>query len=83
MPGDPMIAIKIEAKNVLMVLGNGEITPSPCISVCRMNEVSGLCEGCFRTLEEIACWSTLGEAGKREIWSSIGRRIANQEGSQP
>jgi uncharacterized protein len=78
-----MIATKIEAEKVLTVLGMGENMPSPCISVCRMNEASGLCEGCFRTLEEIACWSTLGEAGKREIWSSIGRRIASQEGSQP
>jgi len=78
-----MNAIKLEAENVLMVLGMAENMPSPCISVCRMDEASGLCEGCLRTLAEIACWSTLGEAGKREVWSSIGRRIASQEGSQP
>ena len=28
--------------------------PSPCINVCKMNERSGLCEGCLRTLDEIA-----------------------------
>jgi predicted Fe-S protein YdhL (DUF1289 family) len=22
-----------------------------------MNDATGLCEGCFRTLDEIACWS--------------------------
>lgn len=83
MPDDTMNATKIEAEKVLMVLGTSELMPSPCISVCRMNEASGLCEGCLRTLEEIASWSTLGEAGKRKVWSSIGWRIASQEGSQP
>ena len=57
--------------------------PSPCINVCRMNDATGLCEGCLRTLDEIARWSTLGEAGKRAVWASIGERVARQEGSQP
>jgi predicted Fe-S protein YdhL (DUF1289 family) len=78
-----MNATKLEAEKVLMVLGMGGDMPSPCISVCHMDEASGLCEGCLRTLEEIACWSTLGETDKREVWSSIGRRIASQEGSEP
>jgi uncharacterized protein len=29
--------------------------PSPCRQVCRMG-VDGLCDGCGRTLEEIASW---------------------------
>ena len=28
--------------------------PSPCINVCRMDERTGWCEGCQRTLTEIA-----------------------------
>ncbi|MGA1318970.1 MAG: DUF1289 domain-containing protein, partial [Rubrivivax sp.] len=28
--------------------------PSPCINVCRIEPASGWCEGCARTLEEIA-----------------------------
>ena len=78
-----MNAIKMEADKVLMVLGMAGDMPSPCISVCRMNEADGLCEGCLRTLGEIACWSTLGEASKREVWGLIGQRVASQEGSQP
>jgi prolyl-tRNA editing enzyme YbaK/EbsC (Cys-tRNA(Pro) deacylase)/predicted Fe-S protein YdhL (DUF1289 family) len=50
--------------------------PSPCISVCRMNAASGLCEGCFRTRDEIAQWSGADDAGKRRIWTSIGQRMA-------
>lgn len=48
--------------------------PSPCISVCRMQEASGLCEGCHRTLDEIAAWSRLDDEGKRQVWRAIGER---------
>ena len=29
---------------------------SPCINVCRMDARSGLCDGCYRTIDEIAAW---------------------------
>ncbi|MBU6261279.1 MAG: DUF1289 domain-containing protein [Burkholderiales bacterium] len=48
--------------------------PSPCIGVCRMDEARGLCAGCLRTLDEIAQWSVLDDAGKREVWRELGRR---------
>ena len=56
-------------------LGDAEPVPSPCISVCRMNAVSGLCEGCFRTLTEIAAWSRMDDPGKRDVWACIAQRI--------
>ena len=48
--------------------------PSPCISVCRMDPVTQYCEGCFRTLDEIAAWGRMEDAGKREVWRLIGQR---------
>jgi len=48
--------------------------PSPCINVCRMDEASGLCEGCLRTLDEIALWSVLDEEDKRAVWASLAQR---------
>ncbi len=30
--------------------------PSPCVGVCRLEEESGLCQGCLRTVAEIARW---------------------------
>ncbi|WP_354004901.1 DUF1289 domain-containing protein [Ramlibacter albus] len=54
----------------------GEPVPSPCMSVCRMDAVSGFCEGCFRTLDEIAAWSRLDDADKRATWQLIAQRIA-------
>lgn len=48
--------------------------PSPCINVCRMNDRTGLCEGCLRTLDEITLWSALDDAGKRIVWAQIEQR---------
>jgi uncharacterized protein len=53
---------------------DGEV-PSPCLSVCRMDPAKELCEGCFRTLDEIAAWSRMRDETKREVWAAIGRRI--------
>ena len=54
-----------------------EPIPSPCSSVCRMSGATPpLCEGCFRTLGEIAGWSRMGEADKRQVWVHIAQRIA-------
>jgi predicted Fe-S protein YdhL (DUF1289 family) len=54
----------------------GGDVPSPCISVCRMDPVSELCEGCFRTLDEIAAWGRMEDQGKRETWRLIAQRLA-------
>jgi uncharacterized protein len=47
---------------------------SPCISVCRMNPQTGLCEGCLRTLDEIASWSRMADDDKRRIWALLPQR---------
>ncbi|MBT2321767.1 DUF1289 domain-containing protein [Variovorax paradoxus] len=52
--------------------------PSPCTSVCRMGAQSGLCEGCFRTLDEIARWSRMDDADKEAVWLRIEERKAAQ-----
>ncbi|RQH04721.1 DUF1289 domain-containing protein [Paraburkholderia dinghuensis] len=49
---------------------------SPCINICRMNEASGLCEGCLRTIDEIAAWSALDDDAKRAVWNAIDTRHA-------
>lgn len=48
--------------------------PSPCISVCRMEPRSGWCEGCLRTIDEIAGWSTMDDAQKRRVWELLPQR---------
>lgn len=50
--------------------------PSPCVNVCRMDETTGLCEGCRRTLDEIATWSLLDDGEKRAVWRQLPQRRA-------
>jgi uncharacterized protein len=54
----------------------GDEVPSPCVSICRMNMDTELCEGCLRTLDEIAAWGRMDDATKREVWALIGQRLA-------
>jgi predicted Fe-S protein YdhL (DUF1289 family) len=48
--------------------------PSPCISVCRMDAATGWCEGCWRTLDEIAAWGMMADEDKRALWRNLVRR---------
>jgi predicted Fe-S protein YdhL (DUF1289 family) len=41
-----------------------------------MNPGSGLCEGCLRTIDEIAGWSTMDDADKRAVLVAISQRRA-------
>jgi uncharacterized protein len=59
--------------------GGAAEVPSPCMSVCRMDAAGEYCEGCCRSLDEIAAWSGLSAQGKREVW----RRIAQRAGGKP
>lgn len=47
---------------------------SPCNSVCTMDEASGLCAGCFRTLDEIARWSRLSDSERRAVLAALPAR---------
>ena len=49
---------------------------SPCINVCKMNPDTRLCEGCLRTLDEIAAWSGLSNEEKRAVLEQIPERRA-------
>jgi uncharacterized protein len=49
---------------------------SPCINVCRMNGALGLCEGCARTINEIAAWGQMDPAGKQLVWRALPERQA-------
>jgi uncharacterized protein len=53
--------------------------PSPCMSVCRMDMDTGFCEGCLRTLDEIAAWGRMDEGEKRAVWLELARRIDEEK----
>jgi predicted Fe-S protein YdhL (DUF1289 family) len=50
--------------------------PSPCINICRMDAASGLCEGCLRTIDEIAAWGSMADDDKRGVWQRLDERRA-------
>jgi uncharacterized protein len=53
--------------------------PSPCVSVCRVDPATQWCDGCFRTLEEIAAWSRMDDDRKREVWGMIEQRALREQ----
>lgn len=47
--------------------------PSPCVGICRMAG-DGFCEGCGRTLGEIAEWSLASDDRRHAILARIAAR---------
>ena len=54
----------------------GRAVRSPCISVCRIDDATGYCEGCFRTIEEIAGWGMMSDDRRWLVWEALGQRRA-------
>jgi hypothetical protein len=50
------------------------VVPSPCTAVCAIEPGTGLCRGCFRTLDEIAHWAELPDADKRVVLRRLAER---------
>ena len=40
---------------------------SPCIGVCSMDDSTGLCQGCYRTMDEIQGWWDLDNTQKQAV----------------
>lgn len=60
--------------------------PSPCTGLCRIDAASALCAGCLRTLDEIARWSRMDDATKRDVLTDLDARrqqIPSNPGSSP
>lgn len=49
---------------------------SPCNDVCKLDEQTGWCLGCYRTLDEIGSWSSLADADKRAVIERSAKRRA-------
>jgi len=51
---------------------------SPCINVCSIDETTGLCAGCLRSLDEIAAWNVLTDEERRAVWDAIAKRAREE-----
>jgi hypothetical protein len=50
------------------------VIASPCNKVCTMNEATGLCRGCYRTLDEIARWGTMTDEERAVVIADVSAR---------
>ena len=73
-PSAASSAPELIAARALVVRAAVDNVPSPCISICRMNKLTGLCEGCFRTIDEIGQWGKADDQAKRALWLLIEQR---------
>ncbi len=49
---------------------------SPCIHVCVLDQRTGLCTGCGRTLAEIAGWSAMPPPERERVMALLPGRLA-------
>lgn len=59
------------AKQVLILKAERH---SPCMGLCKLDDETGYCIGCFRTIDEIARWSSLDPSARFEIWEQLPER---------
>jgi predicted Fe-S protein YdhL (DUF1289 family) len=53
--------------------------PSPCTSVCTIDEATRWCAGCLRTIDEIAAWGSLDDVAKRAVLERLPARRAERD----
>jgi len=51
-----------------------EEVQSPCIGVCSMDEASGYCAGCYRTIEEIKGWWNMSQPEQTQLVAELEQR---------
>jgi len=53
---------------------NKQTAVSPCINVCTLDVSKRLCQGCFRTVDEISLWSRVSNDERLAILAIAARR---------
>ncbi|MBB3560262.1 hypothetical protein FHX06_001573 [Rhizobium sp. BK512] len=49
---------------------------TPCIRICSLDPLTGLCAGCGRTTDEIAGWMRFSDEERETIMNSLPARLA-------
>jgi predicted Fe-S protein YdhL (DUF1289 family) len=54
--------------------------PSPCVSICRLDDATGLCVGCLRNIDEIRDWMIMLPPERQEVLRRIDERRRQSPG---
>ena len=63
-----------EERRALRLRALAEGPPSPCISVCQIDDVTGLCLGCRRSTEEIRDWIIMPREEREKLLEALAQR---------
>jgi uncharacterized protein len=55
---------------------------TPCVNICLLDEETGHCVGCGRTVEEIARWAAMSIAERRAIMAAHPARKERREAAK-
>jgi len=54
--------------------------PSPCVSICRLDDATGLCIGCLRNIDEIRDWMIMMPDERQAVLRRIDERRRQSSG---
>lgn len=63
-----------EMRRALRLRALAEGPPSPCISVCQIDDATGLCLGCRRTIDEIRDWIIMSPEERQRLLNVLPSR---------
>jgi hypothetical protein len=52
---------------------------TPCVNICLLDQETGTCIGCGRTIAEIAQWAAMSDAERRAIMAALPARMNQLE----
>ena len=55
---------------------------TPCIKICLLDDETGLCLGCGRSIDESAGWTAMTDAERRAVMRELPARKARMERSK-
>jgi len=56
---------------------------SPCVKICTLDARSGLCLGCGRTIDEIACWTAMSATERARVMGELPWRLVASRSAEP
>lgn len=55
------------------------VLETPCVNICLLDQETGTCIGCGRTIAEIAQWAAMSDAERRAIMAALPVRMKSLE----